>query len=91
MTGDVEPSVVTPVEFPPMASIWKGSISFGLVSIPVSLHNATKREEFRVVANIVPRIVVFGREHHQHRIAAELVLGRPHPGRNIDALGPPTD
>jgi DNA end-binding protein Ku len=28
-----------------MASIWKGSISFGLVSIPVSLHAATKREE----------------------------------------------
>jgi DNA end-binding protein Ku len=28
-----------------MASIWKGSISFGLVSIPVSLHTATKREE----------------------------------------------
>lgn len=30
---------------PPMASIWKGSISFGLVSIPVGLHPATKREE----------------------------------------------
>jgi DNA end-binding protein Ku len=29
----------------PMASIWKGSISFGLVSIPVALHPATKREE----------------------------------------------
>ncbi|HEX2853902.1 MAG TPA: Ku protein [Opitutaceae bacterium] len=28
-----------------MASIWKGSISFGLVNIPVSLHPATKREE----------------------------------------------
>ena len=28
-----------------MASLWKGSISFGLVSIPVSLHPATKREE----------------------------------------------
>lgn len=28
-----------------MASIWKGSISFGLVSIPVALHPATKREE----------------------------------------------
>jgi DNA end-binding protein Ku len=28
-----------------MASIWKGSISFGLVSIPVGLHPATKREE----------------------------------------------
>ncbi len=28
-----------------MASIWKGSISFGLVNIPVSLHTATKREE----------------------------------------------
>src|ERR1041385_5540651 len=30
-----------------MASIWKGSISFGLVSIPVSLHPATKREELK--------------------------------------------
>src|SRR5947209_13813875 len=29
----------------PMAAIWKGSISFGLVSIPVALHPATKREE----------------------------------------------
>lgn len=29
-----------------MASIWKGSISFGLVNIPVSLHNATRREDF---------------------------------------------
>src|SRR5688572_20530274 len=28
-----------------MASIWKGSISFGLVSIPVGLYPATKREE----------------------------------------------
>jgi DNA end-binding protein Ku len=28
-----------------MASIWKGSISFGLVNIPVALHPATKREE----------------------------------------------
>src|SRR3954470_6165199 len=28
-----------------MASIWKGAISFGLVSIPVGLHPATKREE----------------------------------------------
>lgn len=35
----------TRVGSPPMASIWKGSISFGLVSIPVGLHPATKREE----------------------------------------------
>jgi DNA end-binding protein Ku len=33
------------VGIPPMASIWKGAISFGLVSIPVGLHPATKREE----------------------------------------------
>jgi DNA end-binding protein Ku len=35
----------TRVDTRPMASIWKGSISFGLVSIPVGLHPATKREE----------------------------------------------
>jgi DNA end-binding protein Ku len=40
-----EPIAPRTVEIPPMASIWKGSISFGLVSIPVSLHPATKREE----------------------------------------------
>ena len=28
-----------------MAAIWKGSISFGLVNIPVALHSAEKREE----------------------------------------------
>src|SRR5688572_22773859 len=27
--------------------IWKGSISFGLVNIPVTLHNATRREELK--------------------------------------------
>ncbi len=30
-----------------MRSIWKGSISFGLVNIPVSLYPATKREELK--------------------------------------------
>ena len=30
-----------------MRAIWKGSISFGLVTIPVALHNATKREELK--------------------------------------------
>jgi len=49
--------------------------------------NAPKGEEFRVVANIVRCLVVFRRQHHQDRIAAELVLGRPHHGRNVDALG----
>src|SRR5262245_32649905 len=28
-----------------MRAIWKGSISFGLVNIPVALHNATRRED----------------------------------------------
>lgn len=30
-----------------MRAIWKGSISFGLVSIPVALQNATRREELK--------------------------------------------
>src|SRR5688572_18047665 len=30
-----------------MRALWKGSISFGLVTIPVALHNATKREELK--------------------------------------------
>jgi DNA end-binding protein Ku len=30
-----------------MRPIWKGSISFGLVTIPVALHNATKYEELK--------------------------------------------
>jgi DNA end-binding protein Ku len=30
-----------------MHAIWKGSISFGLVSIPISLFPATRREEFK--------------------------------------------
>ena len=30
-----------------MRSIWKGSISFGLVNIPVSLYPATHREELK--------------------------------------------
>jgi DNA end-binding protein Ku len=30
-----------------MAAIWKGSISFGLVSIPVSLQNASRTEELK--------------------------------------------
>lgn len=30
-----------------MRAIWKGSISFGLVSIPVALHNATRTEELK--------------------------------------------
>src|SRR6187399_3773054 len=29
-----------------MRPIWKGTISFGLVSIPISLYPATRREEF---------------------------------------------
>lgn len=32
---------------PIMRTLWKGSISFGLVSIPVSLYPATRREELR--------------------------------------------
>jgi len=31
----------------PGRALWKGSISFGLVTIPVSLHLATRREELR--------------------------------------------
>ncbi|MGH7994818.1 MAG: Ku protein, partial [Opitutaceae bacterium] len=30
-----------------MRAIWKGAISFGLVNIPVGLHNATTREEIK--------------------------------------------
>ena len=30
-----------------MRALWKGSISFGLVTIPVSLYPATKREELK--------------------------------------------
>jgi DNA end-binding protein Ku len=30
-----------------MRPIWKGSISFGLVTIPVQIINATKREELK--------------------------------------------
>jgi DNA end-binding protein Ku len=30
-----------------MRAIWKGSISFGLVNIPVALHNATRTEELK--------------------------------------------
>ena len=30
-----------------MRAIWKGSISFGLVSIPVALQNATRTEELK--------------------------------------------
>ncbi|HVW22712.1 MAG TPA: Ku protein [Opitutaceae bacterium] len=30
-----------------MRAIWKGAISFGLVNIPVGLHNATSREEIK--------------------------------------------
>src|ERR1700735_1119183 len=30
-----------------MRAIWKGSISFGLVSIPISLYPATRREELK--------------------------------------------
>src|SRR6202011_1896628 len=30
-----------------MKGLWKGSISFGLVSIPVSLYPATRREELK--------------------------------------------
>lgn len=30
-----------------MRAIWKGSISFGLVSIPVALHNASRAEELK--------------------------------------------
>src|SRR5882724_4936446 len=30
-----------------MRAIWKGSISFGLVNIPIALYPATKREEFK--------------------------------------------
>jgi DNA end-binding protein Ku len=30
-----------------MRAIWKGSISFGLVSIPIALYSATHREELK--------------------------------------------
>lgn len=30
-----------------MRAIWKGAISFGLVSVPVGLYSATKSEEIR--------------------------------------------
>ena len=30
-----------------MRPIWKGTISFGLVSIPISLYPATRREELK--------------------------------------------
>src|SRR5437016_304774 len=30
-----------------MRAIWKGSISFGLVNIPIALHPATRREELK--------------------------------------------
>ena len=30
-----------------MRSIWNGSISFGLVNIPVALHNASRVEELK--------------------------------------------
>jgi len=30
-----------------MRAIWKGTISFGLVSIPISLFPATRREELK--------------------------------------------
>src|SRR5262252_5602968 len=30
-----------------MRAIWKGAISFSLVSIPISLHPATRREELK--------------------------------------------
>src|SRR6185295_8759747 len=38
---------------PPMRAIWKGSISFGLVNIPVTLQGATRTEElkFRLLRN----------------------------------------
>src|SRR6187551_1629672 len=31
----------------PMRAVWNGTISFGLVSIPISLYPATRREELR--------------------------------------------
>src|SRR5215204_1013590 len=36
-----------------MRSLWKGSISFGLINIPISLYPATRREElhFRLLRN----------------------------------------
>lgn len=36
-----------------MRAIWKGSVSFGLVNIPIALHNATRVEElkFRLLRN----------------------------------------
>ena len=38
-----------------MRALWKGAISFGLVTIPVSLYPATKREElkFRLLRNLI--------------------------------------
>lgn len=30
-----------------MRAIWKGSTSFGLVDIPVALHNASRTEELK--------------------------------------------
>jgi len=37
----------TPPSNPNMRAIWKGSISFGLVSIPIELFPATRREELK--------------------------------------------
>src|SRR3954464_2163599 len=31
-----------------MAAIWKGTISFGLVSIPVAVQNAVKKDELKL-------------------------------------------
>jgi DNA end-binding protein Ku len=41
-----EPSGTVEVS-PLMRPVWKGSISFGLVTIPVALHNATRHEELK--------------------------------------------
>src|ERR1017187_8117196 len=43
----IQPQTVTKQRKSHMRSIWSGAISFGLVSIPISLYPATKREDLK--------------------------------------------
>ena len=40
-----------------MRTLWKGAISFGLVTIPVSLYPATRREELKFGCSENPTLV----------------------------------
>src|SRR3979409_2683932 len=48
-TPSPHPPLANPLRspFPSMRAIWKGSISFGLVNIPIALFPATRREELK--------------------------------------------